>query len=855
MTKAATQISRTLTAVAAATLIGCGGGATTSTDLNVVQPSEPVNDWELVWSDEFDGSSIDSNKWTHEVNCDGGGNNEAQCYTADSANSFVADGYLNIVALPAEQGAEKPYTSARMTTQYKGDFKYGRIEMRAKLPSGQGSWPAFWMMPTDAVYGGWPRSGEIDIVEAVNLKAADAEGNPEAHVYGTIHYGSGPAEGERLSSGQPYLLPDGQNPADDFHTYAIEWQEGEIRWYVDGYLYATQRRSEVRYNRDNEPTGLRHKGWYTEYFNQATGELEKHWDNAPFDQEFYLILNQAVGGNWPEAVNETGIDAEAFANGQTFQIDYVRVFQCALDPETGKGCETLRPGYDSLEDALVEGAAPIPAAPSNGEPDPVTMLFDDALATDLTLDSYNPDGAVALDQVEEAGRGMVLEMVKSGAVGNFFFTADQPYDLTAYGTRGELVFDVKITSADAGVDLYVKFDSGWPNVSDMIVDVDADGQWHTVRINMAELLARENTFAPGNQADPSSVANIFVAEATGVMTAYFDNVRLEYPAGGSTTTFFDDALASDLIIDSYNPDGVVSYDIVAEPDRGNVLSVNKAGATGNLFFTADVPYDFTQFGEGAELVFDLQVSSLDGGAELLVKLDSGWPNVSDTSVTLPATGEWATIRLNLADLLAQENRYSPGSYADPTSVVNVFVVEPTAAMAFKLDNVRIEVPAPAQVSMLYDDMLAAGLIFNSYNPDGAVSIAEIAETDRGSVIELTKTGAVGNFYFESDVPYDLSDWGAQSEIVFDVYLESADAGVELYVKLDSGWPNVSDTTITLPEAGSWTEIRINIADLLARENSFSPGSYADPLNITNIFVVEPTGPMVIRFDNVRLEKR
>ena len=146
MTKKITQLSRLAAAISVTTLVGCGGGATTDTDINIVDTTQPVTDWELVWSDDFDGTSIDDSKWTHEVNCAGGGNNESQCYTDSDANSYVADGALHIVALPAEEGAEKPYTSARLVTQYKADFKYGRFEMRAKLPSGQGSWPALWWL-------------------------------------------------------------------------------------------------------------------------------------------------------------------------------------------------------------------------------------------------------------------------------------------------------------------------------------------------------------------------------------------------------------------------------------------------------------------------------------------------------------------------------------------------------------------------------------------------------------------------------------------------------------------------------------------------------------------------------------
>ena len=170
-----TRITRLLAAISLASLAGCGGdAATTTTDIEKVNPTEPVSDWRMVWSDEFDSTSIDTNKWNFELNCAGGGNNEKQCYTDSEENAFIKDGVLNIVALPAEEGAEKPYTSARLNTRYNADFTYGRFEMRAKLPSGQGSWPAFWMMPTDEVYGTWPRSGEIDILEAVNLKTVAA---------------------------------------------------------------------------------------------------------------------------------------------------------------------------------------------------------------------------------------------------------------------------------------------------------------------------------------------------------------------------------------------------------------------------------------------------------------------------------------------------------------------------------------------------------------------------------------------------------------------------------------------------------------------------------------------------------
>lgn len=338
-------------------LISCDTSVNGHTSFAAAALTEPASDWQLVWSDEFEGNSIDSRKWTFEVDCRGGGNTEQQCYTDRPENAYVYGGTLNIVALPAKEDATLPYTSARLNTKEKGDWRYGRIEVRAKMPSGQGSWPAIWMLPTDNVYGGWPKSGEIDIVEAVNLKVADEAGHLESRVHGTLHYGHDWPN--NVYSGKEYTLPNGANPADGFHTYAIEWEEGEIRWYIDGYLYQTQRASQLRYNSLGEVIGMHHRGWFSEYHNQITGVLETQYNNAPFDQRFHLILNLAVGGNWPENVNNLGIDADAFVDGQVFQIDYVRVYQCASSPKTGKGCATLRSGLKD-EKTLVTGMAPLP---------------------------------------------------------------------------------------------------------------------------------------------------------------------------------------------------------------------------------------------------------------------------------------------------------------------------------------------------------------------------------------------------------------------------------------------------------------------------------------------------------------
>ena len=246
-------------------------------------PAKPG--WKLVWHDEFSGDRIDSTQWEHEVNGWGGGNNELQYYTARQINSFVQDGLLAIVALQETftgPDGTKNYTSARLRTLHKGDWKYGRFEIKAKLPFGQGLWPAIWMLPTDWAYGGWAASGEIDIMEMI--------GQDTKRIYGTLHYGG--KSPDNVQSGNSYSLATGTFSG-DFHVFALEWEENEMRWFVDDVRYATQNQ------------------WY------STGNDYP----APFDQRFHLLLNVAVGGNWP------GSPDGSTTFPQVMVVDYVRIFE------------------------------------------------------------------------------------------------------------------------------------------------------------------------------------------------------------------------------------------------------------------------------------------------------------------------------------------------------------------------------------------------------------------------------------------------------------------------------------------------------------------------------------------------
>ncbi len=268
---------------------GANGSAAQQWQLVPVgSPPPPPNPpgYHLVWSDEFNGNGIDGGKWSFETNGNGGGNNELQYYTSRPENARVENGHLVIEARKENYSGpdgSRQYTSARLRTLNKGDWTFGRMEARMKLPRGQGMWPAFWMLPTDNKYGNWAASGEIDIMEAVNTSPSDNR------VYGTLHYGGGwPANTHTGNSFSP-----ASSVSDNYHTYAVEWEPTAIRWYVDDVLYATQ------------------TSWWS-----AGGAYP-----APFDQRFHVLLNLAVGGQWPG--NPDGNTSFP----QRMEVDFVRVYQ------------------------------------------------------------------------------------------------------------------------------------------------------------------------------------------------------------------------------------------------------------------------------------------------------------------------------------------------------------------------------------------------------------------------------------------------------------------------------------------------------------------------------------------------
>lgn len=246
----------------------------------------------LVWNEEFDGPAIDLSTWTFEIGnghangIPGWGNQELQFYTSDPGNAHIEDGVLVITARK-EQRSDRTgtyeYTSARMQTKGKVSVKYGQIEVRAKLPDGQGIWPAVWMLGADIDQVGWPRSGEIDIIELV--------GNRPGTVHGTVH---GPRSAGKGVGGS-FTLPGDRRFSDEFHIFGLEWRSNGLTWTVDGepYFILSKNRMISMYGPDE---------WV-------------------FDKEYFFVVNLAVGGLWPGSPDHTTTFPKRL------EIDYIRVYE------------------------------------------------------------------------------------------------------------------------------------------------------------------------------------------------------------------------------------------------------------------------------------------------------------------------------------------------------------------------------------------------------------------------------------------------------------------------------------------------------------------------------------------------
>ncbi|MEK4326342.1 carbohydrate binding domain-containing protein [Paenibacillus sp. FSL R7-0312] len=407
------------------------GGETAATATPAVTPAPevtptpaPTSDpWSLVWNDEFDDNVIDPAKWTYDlgdgttVGNPGWGNNELEYYTNDGKNVKEEDGKLIITARKEAVGG-KPYTSTRIKTNGLYSKMYGKFEIRAKAPTGKGLWPAIWMLPEDYTYGNWAASGELDIMEGW--------GSRPNVVAGTIHYGS--QWPDNVYSGKEYVLP-GNSTIEDYHTYSIEWEPGEIRWYVDGVLYSTK------------------NDWYS----KSSGQPAMNAYPAPFNQRFHLLMNLAVGGNFD------GNPTEETVFPSSMEIDYVRIYEL-----TGREYREPVPVEFEKEPYLEGAKLPLEDGNfihNNGFTEQVDGDAGMGIPNTAHWVLYKDEGADAALSVEPIGGQNFLKVNISKPGGNTYSIQPQAIVSLAKGRYYKLSFDAK---TDTARDISVRLTGGAP---------------------------------------------------------------------------------------------------------------------------------------------------------------------------------------------------------------------------------------------------------------------------------------------------------------------------------------------------------------------------------------------------------
>jgi beta-glucanase (GH16 family) len=533
--------------------------------------------YQLVWSDEFDGTSLNTSNWTADVgdgcpNLCGWGNAELQYYR--SQNVSVSGGNLVLTVIEENYGGRN-YTSGKVHTRDKQWFLYGKVEARAKIPTGGGMWPAFWMMPQYAVYGGWAASGEIDIMEAAN---------DTTWIGGALHFGGAWPDNTYLNDS---YSSGNTNFGDDFHIYAIEWEPDQIRWYVDGNLYFTLNSSQ----------------WYT---NAAPSN-----PRAPFDEEFYIILNAAVGGNYTQCWDP---DCVTDALPQQYLIDYVRVYQ-----ESSNIAPTVSITSPSDGAILPVGNIVIDATASDSDGSVTRVEFygDGAYLGEDTTSPYSytwnsvTDGcytisATAIDDVGgastdsadiEVGIGcgqspyhgspfvipaqIEAEDFDLGGEGVAYHDTDAGNNGSEYRTSE----DVDIENCDEG-----GFNTGWTDPAEWMeytIDVPAAGEY-TIDIGVASLDSGGTfhiEFSGVNKTGTISVPatggwqNWTTVSATANLSAGIQVMRFVSGSNGYNVNYFDISANMVTVPDVVGMDGAISQSFDNTVAAGNTKSQSPYGGT------------------------------------------------------------------------------------------------------------------------------------------------------------------------------------------------------------------------------------------------------------------------------------
>ena len=738
--------------VSAALLAGCEGGNTDSAEggnqpTNLLTPKG----WELVWSDEFDGNSLDAARWNIQTGdgsaegIPGWGNNELQSY--QPGNIEVSGGNLVIAARRQDAGDGREYTSGRINTAGNLDITYGRIEASIQAAAGQGLWSAFWMLPTNSEYGTWAAGGEIDIMEVFSR-------NPSPFTQAALHFGMA----WPLNT-YTYAKYEAIDPADGFHIYAVEWDEQEIRWFVDGNHYYTVRRST----------------YWNYYKDASTNAHVSGGDSAPFDRPFHLLLNLAVGGNLP------GPPAPGALPGE-LRVDYVRVYECNLNRATGVGCD----GFADYTSPSV--VPPLPAEVFRAEYDLYVngvgpLRFPDTDdEVELAFGVYDAGGALVLTQVDTGGdRGLVIDVKTSGG-GNFSIFPSSLDRQTLYGMgsasdpgnyAGEVQFDLYVFSdeTDQASSLQVKLDSGFPDLGyvDLPVANLTQDEWATVTVQISDIAHNAGQFG-GGPVDLARVLSLFVLEPTSSAHVRVDNIRIlcahvgqddcgiappapPPPAAGEPQPVYIDAVDPiwDVGIaaadsgsgwanygDGANPANKVQWREIAadDPARGQILEVSFAAgeAFGVWFIQSSMGVNLAAYAPGA-VSFDIKVDDYGDNADgMTMKIDCIFPCTSgDQRIGKVGDGAWETVEIPVAQLLG-----GGLNLASVNTGIVVFPTTQTSALTFQLDNVQWlpgDAPGTGSSVVLYEDAVADGWFL--WDCCGGATFGEVVDDDEhGNVVEL-----------------------------------------------------------------------------------------------------------------------
>ncbi|NGX15313.1 glycoside hydrolase family 16 protein [Wenzhouxiangella sp. XN24] len=813
---------------------------TTRVNINIDDPTleipttVPVGDGDLltlVWSDEFDGAQLDPETWFFESGDganfvgDGGivglpsgwGNNELQWYLPDNAQ--LEDGVLKITARRETVG-DFGYTSARITTRDRFAFRYGRIEASIKLPSGQGLWPAFWLLSQDSPYGSWAATGEIDVLEAVNLDGQPGPGGLGGgnDIFGTIHFG-----GEFPANQSSTVV---YTPSEDvtggFNTYALEWDEFEIRWYFNGILYGVQ------------------NSWES-----AAAPYP-----APFDQPFHILLNLAVGGNLPGAPNgSTPFPA-------TMEVDWVRVYS----------------GEESAGEPAAPGIIPDDVIYASNPNETVDLVF----GVDYT--GFEPFGSgstfnnnVTFDSSFSPAFGVTTGSGYGAQVGQYAIVGFAEGFAAGYE---RLVFKAKNLNNDlirvnllpdgdyldidlAGSTYSTSLGDGWYQVVVPIANLTGAATATGLLFETDNTAASPFTFlltdfgfsgtAGGGGEHGAGTAGVFTETAT-ESTVAVTSITNSADFGGNNTI----ADPASTAIPAFEGDVVLSIDY---QDSGSTFG----GVVLNFGGVDLTAYD--------TLNFTVDTSGISGFADLTIQIEPPGEGAPGTNVALSAytpvatSGNWATYEIPLADFTA----------TDFSAAGNLGFWNPTngTGLAFGtlyVDDVYFSTEASGGgggggggtglvVNSGFDDGFTG---WETFDNGGSVTIAANGGSDGGPAANLNATspgnptikqtligaGVIGpNQTFS--VTFDWRGTAANGGVItFQVFSEQANGGVTKTDLVQGGDAFPADWTTVGPLNFTSAGTAAEVADGLTLEISAICGGVAgcvSDLFIDNINV-EIVGP-------------